>query len=59
MSREQYRNDKFNSLMKDYFNNSMKQVLSHFSRSGSLDLREADEIIQMMEEMKQKTGDND
>jgi predicted transcriptional regulator len=56
MSREQYRNERFSSLMKDYFNNSMKQVLSHFGSSGSLNLKEADEIIQMMEEIKQKGG---
>lgn len=56
MSREQYRNERFSSLMKDYFNNSMKQVLSHFGKSGSLNLKEADEIIQLMEEIKQEGG---
>jgi len=56
MSREQYRNERFSSLMKNYFNNSMKQVLSHFGNSGSLNLKEADEIIQLMEEIKQKGG---
>ena len=45
--------------MKDYFNNSMKQVLSHFGKSGSLNLKEADEIIQLMEEIKQKAGKNE
>jgi predicted transcriptional regulator len=59
MSREQYRNERFSSLMKDYFNNSMKQVLSHFGNSGSLNLKEADEIIQLMEEIKQKGGKNE
>ena len=54
MSREQYRNDRFSSLMKDYFNNSMQQVLSHFGRNGSMNLNEADEIIQLMEELKRK-----
>ena len=56
MSREQYRNERFSSLMNNYFNNSMKQVLSHFGNSGSLNLKEADEIIQLMEEIKQKGG---
>lgn len=54
VSREQYRNERFSNLMKDYFNNSMKQVLSHFGKNGSLNIKEADEIIQMMEELKQK-----
>ena len=56
MSREQYRDERFSSLMKDYFNNSMKQVLSQFGSSGSLNLKEANEIIQLMEEIKQKGG---
>jgi len=59
LSREQYRNERFSSLMKDYFNNSMQQVLSHFGKSGSLNLKEADEIIKMMEEIKHKSGSDD
>ena len=59
MSREQYRNERFSSLMKDYFNNSMQQVLSHFGNSGSVNMKEADEIIKMMEEIKQKAGNNE
>jgi predicted transcriptional regulator len=59
VSREEYRNERFSGLMKDYFNNSMKQVLSHFGSSGSLSMKEADEIIQIMEELKQKQGGNE
>jgi len=59
VSREQYRNERFSGLMKDYFNNSMKQVLSHFGDSGSLSMKEADEIIQLMEELKQNQGSNE
>jgi BlaI family penicillinase repressor len=59
MSKEQYRNERFSSLMKDYFNNSMQQVLSHFGKSGSVNMKEADEIIKMMEEIKQKAGNNE
>ena len=56
VSREQYRNERFSYLMKDYFNNSMQQVLSHFGKSGSLNMKEADDIIKLMEEIKQKSG---
>ncbi len=56
ITREQYRSERFTNLMKDYFNNSMKQVVSHFGKNGSLDLKEADEIIQLMEELKKKAG---
>jgi len=57
VTKEQYRNDRFSNLMKDYFNNSMKQVLSHFGKSGRMNIREADEIIRLMEEIKkEKSG---
>lgn len=59
VSRDQYRNDRFSSLMKDYFNNSMQQVLSYFGKRGTLNMKEADEIIRMMEEIKQKSGNNE
>ena len=45
--------------MQDYFNNSMKQVLSHFGKSGSMNMKEADEIIRMMEEIKQKAENHE
>ena len=59
VSREQYRNERFSGLMKDYFNNSMKQVLSHFGNSESLSIKEADEIIKIMEELKQNQSSNE
>ncbi len=59
MSRDQYRNERFSSLMKNYFNNSMKQVLSHFGQDGSMDIKEADDIISMIEELKSKTDKNE
>jgi len=59
ISREQYRNERFSYLMKDYFNNSMQQVLSHFGKNGSLNMKEADEIIKLMEEIKLKAGNNE
>ena len=59
ISRDHYRQERFSNLMKDYFNNSMKQVLSHFGQNGSLNIREADEIIQMLEELKQKADHHD
>lgn len=56
VSKDQYRNERFSTLMKDYFNNSMQQVLSHFGRNGTFNIKEADEIIKLMEEIKQKGG---
>ncbi len=59
VSRDQYRNERFSSLMKNYFNNSMKQVLSHFGKDGSMDMKEADEIISMIEALKTQTDKNE
>lgn len=59
VSREKYRSERFSGLMNDYFNNSMKQVLSHFSSNGSLSMKEADEIIKIMEELKQNQSSNE
>jgi len=50
--KEEYRNEVFTGLMKDYFNNSMKQVLSHFSNSDKMDIKEADELISLLTEIK-------
>ena len=55
VSRDEYRGDQFSSLLKNYFNNSFKQVLSHFSHTGNLNLKEADEIIKLLEELKNES----
>ena len=59
VSRDQYRNERFSSLMKNYFNNSMKQVLSHFGEGVPMDMKEADEIISMIEALKTQTDKNE
>ena len=59
VSREQYRTERFSGLMKDYFNNSMQQVLSYFGSSGSVSMKEADEIIKIMEDLKHNQGSNE
>lgn len=57
--KEEYRADVFTDVMKGYFNNSMKQVLSHFSNADKMDIHEADELIQMLEEIKKKSNRNE
>ena len=54
--KEEYRDEVFTDMLKGYFNNSMKQVISHFSAADKLDMREADEMIKMLEELKNKSG---
>lgn len=55
VQKEAYRSERFKDLMKGYFNNSMKQVLSHFSNADQLDMKEADELIELLEEIKQNS----
>lgn len=52
ITKEEYRDEVFTGVMKGYFNNSMKQVLSHFSSAEKMNMREADELIQLLEEIK-------
>lgn len=59
VQKEAYRNERFADLMKGYFNNSMKQVLSHFSTGDRLDIKEAEEMISMLEEIKKNQNRND
>ena len=54
VQKEDYREAVFADLMKGYFNNSMKQVLSHFSNRENMDIKEADDLIRMLEEIKNK-----
>jgi len=58
VKKEEYRNEVFSDLMRGYFNNSMKQVLSQFTRAEKMDIREADELIRMLEEIK-KSGNHE
>jgi pyrroloquinoline quinone (PQQ) biosynthesis protein C len=45
-------------VVKNYFGNSAKQVVSFFANNKKIDLNEADEIIQMLEKIK-KEKEND
>jgi predicted transcriptional regulator len=54
ISKDEYRNGQMGRLVKKYYNNSIKQVVSFFSENKSLDIHEVDEVIKMLEELKQK-----
>lgn len=55
INKEHYRDERFSDLMKSYFNNSMQQVLSHFSNNKDMDIKEADELIKMLQEIKENS----
>lgn len=52
ISKEQYRKAQMNKLVKDYYSNSLKQVVNFFSEKKDLDIEEVDEVMKMLEEIK-------
>ncbi len=55
VSKESYTKDMMGGLMKNYFNDSVKQMVSFFAKDNSLTVKEMDEIIRLIEKEKQKT----
>ena len=54
ITRDQYRKDQMGRLMKNYFGNSMKEVVSFFSEKKDLDVDELDEAMRMLEDLKKQ-----
>ncbi len=54
ITKEEYRKNQMGRLLKDYYNNSLKQVVNFFSENKNLDVDEVDEVMKMLEEIKQK-----
>ncbi len=54
ISKEEYRQSQMGSLIKDYYNNSLKQVVNFFSENKNLDIDEVNEVMKMLDEIKNK-----
>ena len=54
ISREHYRSDQMGRLMRNYFDNSLKQVVHFLSERRDLDVEELDEALRMLEDLKNK-----
>lgn len=54
ISKEEYSSSQMGTLVKKYFNNSFKQVVNFFSEHKNLKPEEVNEVIKMLEELKQK-----
>ena len=54
ITKEDYRKSQMGKLLKDYYNNSLKQVVNFFSENKNLDIDEVDEVMKMLEEIKTK-----
>jgi len=54
ITRDEYSKGQLSRLVKDYYNNSLREVVSFFSESKKLDGKELDEVMKMLEELKAK-----
>ncbi len=54
ISRDEYRSEQMGSLMKNYFSNSLKEVVNFFSEEKNLDVDELDEAMKMLADLKKK-----
>lgn len=54
ITKNEYRKGQLGRLVKDYYNNSLKQVVNYFSESKNLDINEVEEVMKMLEELKKK-----
>jgi BlaI family transcriptional regulator, penicillinase repressor len=54
VTKEQYRTFATEKLMEGYFENSVETMFSFFVKKKKLDLNEADEILRMIQSMKEK-----
>jgi predicted transcriptional regulator len=56
VAKESYKKDLIGGLLKNYFDNSVKQMVSFFAKDKSLTVNEIDEIIKLIEDEKQKNS---
>ena len=54
ISKEQYKSFATEKLLSGYFGNSVESMLSFFIRKEKIDLKEADEILKLIENLKKK-----
>ena len=54
ITKEAYRKGQLSRLVSDYYNNSLKQVVSFFSESKKLDQDELEEVMKMLKDLKSK-----
>lgn len=55
ISKKEYSRFKMNDMVQNYFGNSAKQVVSFFASNKKINMDEADEIIQMLEDLKKES----
>lgn len=54
VTKELYRKNRMKRLLKGYFDNSFSELISFFAKEKELDVKEMDELIQLLQELKKK-----
>ena len=57
ISKEEYRKGQLSKLVKNYYNNSLSQVVNFFTESKNLDEKELDEAMKILETLKSQKND--
>jgi len=57
ITRDDYTKEYLNNFVDSYFGNSIEQLVSFFSKQNKVDIREAEGIIELMNNLKQKRKD--
>jgi BlaI family penicillinase repressor len=57
IARDVYTKDYLNNFVDSYFGNSIEQLVSFFSKQNKVDIREAEGIIELMNNVKEKKND--
>lgn len=57
ITRDDYTKEYLNNFVGSYFGNSIEQLVSFFSKQNKVDIREAEGIIELMNNLKQKKKD--
>jgi len=54
IKRKEYSRERMNEMVKNYFGNSVSQVVSFFAKNKKMNVNEVDEIIRLLQELKEK-----
>lgn len=54
ISKEEYKKSQMGKLIKEYYNNSLKQVVNFFSENKNLSIEEVEEVMKMLNDIKDK-----
>jgi BlaI family transcriptional regulator, penicillinase repressor len=54
IKKKDYSRERMNEMVKNYFGDSASQLVSFFTKQKKMNIREADEIIKLLEDLKSK-----